>query len=122
MNIAVITGASSGMGREFVYAIEREYSLDEIWIIARRKERLEKIASELSTPVRVLDMDLTQKDSLQRYRELLVEVKPEVNYPRLRLKLRGGGFVPLTRTQGRHLPAVPFDRDHFFSCGIPVTL
>lgn len=78
MNIAVITGASSGMGREFVYAIEREYSLDEIWIIARRKERLEKIASELSTPVRVLDMDLTQKDSLQRYRELLVEVKPEI--------------------------------------------
>ena len=45
-----------------------------------------------------------------------------VNYPRLRLKLRGGGFVPLTRTQGRHLPAVPFDRDHFRSCGIPVTL
>ena len=45
-----------------------------------------------------------------------------VNYPRLCLKLRGGGFVPLTRTQGRHLPAVPFDRDHFFSCGIPVTL
>ena len=45
-----------------------------------------------------------------------------VNYPPPTHMLRGGGFVPLTRTQGRHLPAVPFDRDHFFSCGIPVTL
>ena len=40
--IAVITGASSGMGREFVYAVDKEFQLDEIWVIARRKERLEE--------------------------------------------------------------------------------
>ena len=40
MNIAVITGASSGMGRDFVYAIDKEFTLDEIWVIARREERL----------------------------------------------------------------------------------
>ena len=38
--IAVITGASSGMGREFVYAIDKESKLDELWVIARREERL----------------------------------------------------------------------------------
>ena len=43
MNIAVITGASSGMGREFVYAVDREYELDELWVVARRKERLEEL-------------------------------------------------------------------------------
>ena len=41
MKIALITGASSGMGREFVYAIDRDFELDEIWVVARRKERLE---------------------------------------------------------------------------------
>ena len=38
--IAVITGASSGMGREFVYAIDKDIELDELWVIARREDRL----------------------------------------------------------------------------------
>ena len=36
MRIAVITGASAGIGREFVYAVDREMRFDEIWVIARR--------------------------------------------------------------------------------------
>ena len=40
MNVAVITGASSGMGREFVYAIDKDMELDELWVIARREDRL----------------------------------------------------------------------------------
>ena len=43
MKIAVITGASSGMGREFVYALDRQQKFDEIWVIARRVERLEAL-------------------------------------------------------------------------------
>ena len=34
MKIAVITGASSGIGREFVYAVDKQESFDEIWVIA----------------------------------------------------------------------------------------
>ena len=42
MRIAIVTGASSGMGREFVLQIGAFYkNLDEIWVIARRKENLE---------------------------------------------------------------------------------
>ena len=42
MKIAIVTGASSGMGREFVRQLGYFYkNLDEIWVIARRKERLE---------------------------------------------------------------------------------
>ena len=42
MNIGIITGASSGMGKEFVkLAMQNHLDLDEIWVIARRKERLE---------------------------------------------------------------------------------
>ena len=43
MKIAVISGASSGMGREFVYALDRQQKFDEIWVIARRVERLEAL-------------------------------------------------------------------------------
>ena len=42
MRIGVVTGASSGIGREFVYAVDKE-GLDEIWVIARRQERLEEL-------------------------------------------------------------------------------
>ena len=39
MKIAIVTGASSGMGKEFVRQIERFYKeLDEIWVIARIKK------------------------------------------------------------------------------------
>ena len=39
--IALITGASSGMGREFVLALDRQEKFDELWLVARRRERLE---------------------------------------------------------------------------------
>ena len=35
MKIAVITGASAGIGREFVLAADRAERFDEIWVIAR---------------------------------------------------------------------------------------
>ena len=51
----------------------------------------------------------------------LAKGKPieKVNYPPPTHTLRGGGFVPLTRTQGRHLPAVPFHRDYFCDSSDP---
>ena len=47
MNIAVITGASAGIGRELVYAVDKDARYDEIWVIARRKERLEELRTVL---------------------------------------------------------------------------
>ena len=41
MKIAVVTGASSGLGREMARQLgDRFGALKEIWIIARREERL----------------------------------------------------------------------------------
>ncbi len=78
MRIAVITGASSGMGREFAIAIDKEEQLDELWVIARRKERLEELAATLRTPVRVLPWDLFEKESFEKYKALLEAEKPEI--------------------------------------------
>ena len=43
MNIAIVTGASSGMGREFVLQLSEYVKVDEIWAIARRTEALEAL-------------------------------------------------------------------------------
>lgn len=37
MNIAIITGASSGLGREYARLLSNEPDLDELWLIARRQ-------------------------------------------------------------------------------------
>ena len=72
--IAVITGASSGMGREFAYQIAAKYKkLDELWLVARRKERLEAMKEELSVPVRVIAADLTKEDGIDELRKALKE-------------------------------------------------
>ena len=51
MKIAVVTGASSGIGREFVRQIPFFYrELDEIWVIARREDRLKQLEQTSRTP------------------------------------------------------------------------
>ena len=48
MKIAVITGASSGLGREFARQINQHFvTLDEVWLIARREERLNELKESL---------------------------------------------------------------------------
>lgn len=45
--IALITGASSGLGREFARLLAREV-VDELWLVARREERLRELAAEVA--------------------------------------------------------------------------
>ena len=62
MNIVVITGASSGMGREFAMQLDRGlHSVDEFWLIARRGSRLKEIASSMQHTVKILPLDLTNE-------------------------------------------------------------
>ncbi|WP_443656524.1 SDR family NAD(P)-dependent oxidoreductase, partial [Faecalibacillus faecis] len=76
--IIMITGASSGMGREFAMQIEKKYQVDEIWVIARRKERLENLKERLQTKVRIFALDLTKKESFEIIQEALFQEKPRV--------------------------------------------
>ena len=62
--IAIVTGASSGMGREFVLQLSNWETFDEIWAIARRAERLEELAQNVPIPVRPIALDLTDPDAL----------------------------------------------------------
>ena len=78
MRIAIVTGASSGMGREFVKQVSKKEKFDEIWIIARRKEALESLKKEVKAKVRPITLDLQNPESFETYKKLLAEEKPEV--------------------------------------------
>ena len=67
MKIAVVTGASSGIGREFARQISARYGkLDEIWLIARRKELLESLQEEIKLNARIIAMDLTSEEDMKQ--------------------------------------------------------
>ncbi|MBO5772538.1 MAG: SDR family NAD(P)-dependent oxidoreductase [Clostridia bacterium] len=78
MNIAVVTGASSGMGKEFVLALDKQYELDEIWVVARREQLLCELQSEVSAKIVVLPLDLTKEESFEKYKNALKESCPNV--------------------------------------------
>ena len=87
MNIAIVTGASSGMGREFVRQLSEYVQVDAIWAIARRAEALEALKEEVSVPVRPIILDLLREESFRTIRQLLEAEKPEV-----KLLVNAAGF------------------------------
>ena len=87
MNIAIVTGASSGMGREFVLQLGAYVTVEEIWVIARRRESLEALREQVKTPLRVIPLDLCLEESFRQLEALLQQEKPNV-----RLLVNAAGF------------------------------
>ncbi len=78
MKIAVITGASSGMGREFVRMIDKIEDCDQIWVIARRLNKLSEIESETGKTILPIELDLSKEVSYELYKKMLEEKQPEI--------------------------------------------
>ena len=77
--IAIVTGASSGMGQQFARTAHRHVAYDELWIIARREDRLQKLAKELKNQkVRCIPMDLTDDKKIQELATKFNEEKVEI--------------------------------------------
>ena len=77
--IIVVTGASSGMGRQFVLQIDKKEKVDEIWVIARNKERLEELKKSVSAKIVPISIDLTNREQIKKhYLARLEKEKPEV--------------------------------------------
>ena len=87
MNIAIVTGASSGMGREFVLQLDQHVAVDEIWVIARRQAALESLKEECHLRIRPVVLDLLDSDSFIQYQKLLEEEKPDI-----KLLVNAAGF------------------------------
>jgi hypothetical protein len=86
--IAIVTGASSGLGVEFAKQIDKKKILDEIWLVARREQNLKEVARQLKKSKGIiLKTDLTKKQDIQKLIKKLEKEKPN-----LRLLVNNAGF------------------------------
>ena len=85
MKVCIVTGASSGMGREFVLQLDEQQKYDEIWVIARREQALKELKADV--PVRPVVLDLCDSQSFNTYAKLLEQEKPNV-----KLLVNAAGF------------------------------
>lgn len=79
MKIAIVTGASNGMGREFVKILDEKETLDEIWGVGRSADNLAALASTLKTKFRAFAVDLTN-GGMQAVVDAVAEVQPDVKW------------------------------------------
>lgn len=88
MKIAIITGASSGMGREAARQLADRFSgLQEVWLIARRMERMQELERTLPLPARCFAIDLTDASQRETLENELAARKPNV-----KLLVNASGF------------------------------
>jgi len=88
MNIIIITGASSGMGREFALQLDKGlFNIDAFWLIARRQDRLLELSKKLDHPVRIFAMDLCDPDALDAFQKTLQQEQPLI-----RMLINSAGF------------------------------
>ena len=78
--IAIVTGASSGIGKEFFLSLKNKAPLDEIWVVARGEEKLKALQAETQTPIRVFPLDLSKTESCKILETALQEEKPAIEY------------------------------------------
>ena len=91
MNIAVITGASSGLGLEYAREVyNTRNDLDEIWVIARRKDRLQELKTQLGEKIVPVAFDITDQQAIENYISLLKEKQAIV-----KLLINNAGFGKL---------------------------
>lgn len=91
MKIAVITGASSGLGTEYAKAVDKmRNNIDEIWLLARREDKLIEVASLLKTKTRTVKCDITNEQQINDFVELLKSENAEIT-----LLINNAGFGKL---------------------------
>lgn len=79
MKIAVVSGASSGMGRELVKVIDQKCPMiDEIWVIARRSDRLAQLQFHVHRPLRFFAMDLSKSENIYKLKSVMDAKKPHI--------------------------------------------
>ncbi len=79
MKIAVITGASSGLGVEYAKAVARfRKNINEIWLLARREDKLKEVATLLNTKTRTVKCDVTNNECIKEFENLLKAENAEI--------------------------------------------
>ncbi len=101
MNIVVITGASSGIGREFALQMDRHFSsIDEFWLVARDRDRLKELAGLLRHSARIFSMDITDEKRISDFEDAVFRHKAVV---RMLINCAGYGIMGDFSQQDRKL-------------------
>ena len=91
MKIGIITGASSGLGREFALQAGTYYELDELWLVARRENAMRALAESMpQTKCRIFPCDLRDLAALDAFCDVIKAEKPEI---RLLVNNAGLGYL-----------------------------
>ena len=102
--IAVVTGASSGLGTEFVRLLRREKHVQEIWLVARSRDKLEAMAKQSGGRCRAVPLDLSVHENIMKLGEML---KAEQVCIRYLVNSAGygkfGAYSDLTAEQSRNM-------------------
>ena len=79
--IAIVTGASSGIGKEFFLSLnEKANEFEEIWVIARNAEKLNALRETTQIPLRVFSLDLSASEALKTLEKALGEETPQIQH------------------------------------------
>ena len=79
--IAIVTGASSGIGKQFFLSLnERKDGLDEIWVIARSANKLEELRTQTDVPLRVFPLDLSAPTATSELEKAFQDENPSIQY------------------------------------------
>lgn len=101
MDIVIITGASSGIGREFAMQMDAYFNrIDEFWLVARNRRKLMQLAKSLKHNARILAMDITDKEKLADLEDAVFRHKATV---RMLINCAGYGIMGEFCGQDREL-------------------
>ena len=111
-NIAIITGASSGFGREFTKLLIKDESLDEIFVLSRSNDKLEALKSELGEKIKPYIIDLSVPQKIKEFGEYLKTQNANV-----KILINNAGFAKFCfATISKQSTTSPFASFGSYSC------
>ena len=81
MKTAIITGASAGLGLEFVKQLEEQFpDISEVWLVSRSEEKLSQAAQLLKRAKSVIvPLDLSSEKGIEKFAEMISSEKPDIS-------------------------------------------
>ncbi len=70
-NIAIITGAGGGLGKEFVKLLFNNSELDEIYALGRNEEKLNSLAVDFGNKIKPYAINLSNRESIKEFGDYL---------------------------------------------------